>query len=271
MQKLSFQFWLDIPLVFRVARQVDMGVTDRAKIAQELEVGMDKALCFLRWAQLLGLIKVEESKEPNLHITDLCSTILQLGERDQDTLQLIYFTACKRHLITSFLVNDVAYPQRASGFAVEEAHRLIEERSQEFKASLSTLKTQVTRHLKGLIHRNGLGNLGLIRRVERIERKQRNRYVVTPFEPSPLVAAYIIYTSWPPNTAKVAIKEIVSGRNSLGRIFFLDEMQVMTILRKLEERGFVKVETVAGLNQIGINPKLTANDFLDMLINEAKQ
>ena len=218
MQKLTFQFWLDIPLVFKVARQVDQRITDKAKIAQKLKVGIDKARCFVRWAQLLGLVRAKQPRGTNLHTADLYSTLLQLGESDQDTLELIYFIICKRHLITSFLVNDVAYPRRASGFAVQEAHRLIKERSQEFEASSSTLKTQVTRHLKGLIHRNGFGGLGLIRRREREERKQRDGYyVVTPFEPSLLVAAYIIYTNWPSHTAKVAISEIVSGRNSMGR------------------------------------------------------
>lgn len=241
-----------------------MGITDKAEIAQQLEVGVDKALCFLRWAQLLRLIGVKQSREATLRTTGFYTALLQLGERKRDALGLIYFTACKWHLITSFLVNDVAYPRRASGFTVGEAHHLIEERSKEFEASLSTLKTQVTRHLRGLIHRKGFGKLGLIR-------KGKTRYYITPFEPNPFVCAYIIYTNWPPNTAKVAIKEIVSGRNSVGRIFFLDEMQVMTILRKLEDRGFVKIETVAGLNQIGINPKLTPDDFLDMLIGEIKR
>ena len=88
--------------------------------------------------------------------------------------------------------------------------------------------------------------------------------------PGRLVAAYIIYVSWPPNTAKVAIDEILSGRNSLGRLFFLDEMQVMGLLRKLEERDLVKVETVARINQIGINPKLTADEILGMVVREAE-
>lgn len=261
MQRLTFQFWLDIPFVFQVARIVDRGVIDEAEVARQLKVGVDKARPFLRWAQLLGLLEEEQSKEANLRTTDLYKILLQLGKKEQDTLELIYFITCKRHLITAFLVNDVAYPRRFSGFTREEARYLIEERSQEFKAKLSTLKSQASRHLRGLIHRKGFGNLGLIQ-------KRGTRYSIASFEPNPLIAAYIIYTNWPPNTAKVAISQIVSGSNSVGRIFFLTKFQVISILRELEDRGLVKIETAAGLDQIGRDPHITPEDILEMILAE---
>jgi len=66
----------------------------------------------------------------------------------------------------------------------------------------------------------------------------------------------------------VRIKEVVSGQNSLGRIFFLTEPQVMALLSKLEQERALALEVIADLRQIGPNPSMTAEDFLEMLIHD---
>jgi len=61
---------------------------------------------------------------------------------------------------------------------------------------------------------------------------------------------------------------VVSGPNSLGRIFFLTEPQVMVLLSKLEQERALALEIVADLNQIGLNPAMKAEGFLEMLIHD---
>lgn len=272
MQKLSFQFRLDIPFAFAVAGQIGLGLSDKASIARELRVGVDKAACFLRWVELLGLAVTTPGPDPrSLVVTGLHGALQQVGETSHISLQLLYSITCRRHVITSFLINEVAYRNRYRGFSGEEARELIRDYAGGFHASLRTLKNQVTRHLKSLVHRRGFGNLGLVRKAAAGERAAlRREYTVTPLEPNPLVAAHVVYANWPSSTAKVAISQIVSGRNSVGRIFFLSRFQVMSILRELENRGLIKIETAAGLDQIGVNPEVTFEDILQMIVQEVK-
>lgn len=165
----------------------------------------------------------------------------------------------------------MAYHNRHRGFSGEDARESIKDHADRFGASLATLKNQVTRHLKTLVHGRGFGNLGVVRKATVSEGTAlRGEYTVTSVEPSPLASAYMIYANWPSNTAKVAISEIVSGRNSVGRIFFLNGFRVMSVLRELEDRDLVKIETAAGLDQIGRNPKISLQDILQMIVTEAK-
>jgi len=271
-QKLSFQFGLDIPFAFAVARQVALGVFDKAAIARELRVGVDKAACFLRWVELLALTRaVVGPGGRSFLVTGFHDALQQVGEMSLTSLELLYAVTCRRHMITSFVINEVAYHNRHRGFSREDACESIKDYADQFHASLPTLKNQVTRHLKSLVHRRGFGNLGVVRKAAAGEGiALRGEYTITPLEPDPLAAAYVIYANWPSHTAKVAISETVSGRNSVGRIFFLNEFQVMSILQELGDRDLVKIETAAGLDQIGRNPKITLEDILQMIVTEAK-
>jgi len=271
--KLSFQFRLDIPFAFAVARQVALGVYDKAAIARELHVGVDKAACFLRWVELLGLARaVTQPDGRSFLVTGFHDALRQVGEMSLTSLELLYWVTCRRHMITSFLINEVAYHNRHRGFSREDARELIKDHTDRFGVSLATLKNQVTRHLATLVHRRGFGNLGVVRKaIAREGTALGGEYMVTPLEPDPLAAAYVICANWPPHTAKVAISEIVSGRNSVGRVFFLNEFQVISILRELEGRDLVKIETAAGLDQIGRNLNITLEDILQMIVTEAKR
>jgi hypothetical protein len=64
------------------------------------------------------------------------------------------------------------------------------------------------------------------------------------------------------------IGEVVTGQNRLGRIFFLSEPQVMALLSRLEQERAIALEVIADLRQIGPNPSMKAEDFLEMLIHD---
>ncbi len=263
MQKMSIPFKLDLMLLGKILDAVLGGVTTCEDVARPLGIGEPKVRFFCYWGMVLKLVESKEATEFPYRVTEMYSR-LSGHLTDFSIQQVLYSLACSNHMILSFIVNDFAWGRFAKATFSFSPVELRKEASTALGLSEESLKRQIPIHLGTLTGRNGFGNLGLIK-------KRRAEYVLCPLQPDPLVAAHIIYTNWPSHTAKVAISEIVSGRNSVGRLFFLDEMQVMTILRKLEARGFVKIETVAGLNQIGINLKLTPDDFLDMLISEVKQ
>jgi len=253
-------FKLDVSQIFRVADLIHSGTVSLQDIGQALAIGQRKVRSLREWGCMANILEGSRST------TELYPYIRRLKETGKwlQVLQLVYYWLCRNNSIMGYVVHG--YGGRGK-FTVEELNKGLIESDVLSDMSEKNIKKGVNVTLNSLTDSQGLGNLGFIQKATR----GTNWYSVHPQRPDPFVAAYIIYTNWPPNTAKVAIKEIVSGRNGLGRIFFLDEIQVMTILRKLEARGFVKIETVAGLNQIGINPKLTPDDFLDMLINEVKQ
>ncbi|MEA3376690.1 MAG: DUF4007 family protein, partial [Chloroflexota bacterium] len=91
---------------------------------------------------------------------------------------------------------------------------------------------------------------------------------VNSYRPDWRSAAYILYDFWPENTSRMRTEEVVSGQNKLGRIFFLTEPQVMALLSRLEQERAIALEVVADLRQIGLNPSMRAEDFLEMLIHD---
>lgn len=263
MQKMSIPFKLDLVLLGKVLDVILGGASAYRDVACPLGIGEPKVRFFCYWGMVLKLVESNEATEFPYRVTEMYSR-LRGHLTDFRIRQVLYSLACSNHAILSFIMNDFAWGRFVKAASSLSPIELRKKASTALGLSEESLKRQIPIHLGTLTGRNGFGNLGIIK-------KHGTEYVLCSLQPDPLVAAYTIYTNWPSHTAKVPISEIVSGRNSMGRIFFLDEMQVMTILRKLEARGFVKIETVAGLNQIGINPKLTPDDFLDMLISEAKQ
>ena len=253
-------FKLDVSKMLTVADLIHSELAPLQDISQALTMGQRKVRCLREWGCMANILKGSRST------TELYPYIKRLRSTNKwlQVLQLVHYWLCRNNPILSYVAHGYAGQEK---FTVEELNRNLVERDVLSGISEKNIRKALNVTLNSLTDPKGLGDLGLVQRIT----QGSTRYEVHSQPPEPLVAAYIIYTNWPPNTAKVAINEIVSGRNSLGRIFFLDETQVMTLLRDLEARGFVKIETVASLNQIGINPKLTPHDFLDMLINEARQ
>jgi hypothetical protein len=152
-----------------------------------------------------------------------------------------------------------------TGFTVEELGGNLIESGVLSGISEKNVKKAINTTLNSLTGLTGLKSLGLIQKAA----GRTNWYGIHPRCPELLIAAYIIYVNWPSHTAKIAISEILSGRNSLGKLFFLTRFQVMSILRELEERGMVKIETAASLDQIGRDSRITPTDILEMIVVEA--
>jgi len=262
MQKMSIPFKLDLKLLGKILDAILDGASTYRDVARPLGIGEPKVRFFCYWGIILQLVESNEATEFPYRVTEMYSR-LRGHLTDFGIQQVLYGLACSNHMILSFIINDFAWNRFIKAILSFSSVELRKEASTALGLSEESLKRQIPIHLGTLTGRNGFGNLGIIK-------KCGAEYVLCPLEPDPLVAAYIIYTHWPPNTAKVAISQVLSGRNSVGRIFFLTRFQVMSILRELEDRGLVKIETAAGLDQIGRDPRVTPDDILEMIVAEAR-
>lgn len=261
MQKMSIPFKLDLKLLSKILDAVLSGASTYGDVARPLGIGQPKVRFFCYWGMVLELVESRDTTVFPYRVTEMYSRLRgHLG--NFDIQQILYNFMCRNHTILSFVVNDFAWDRFVKATLNFSATELRKEANKALGLSEESLKRQIPIQLGTLTDRKGFGNLGLIK-------KHGAEYILCPLQPKPLIAAYIIYANWPSHTAKVAISEIVSGRNSVGRIFFLTKFQVMSILRELENRGLIKIETAAGLDQIGRDPRVTPDDVLEMIVAEA--
>ncbi len=257
-------FRFDIDSVLSVAQLIDSGTSSLDSLAQALATGQRKVRSIREWGCMSGILADSSTVTGLYHrVRDLVS-----AGRRVEPCELAYYLLCQNNAIIQNIANDSA---RLGRFNADSVVRSVVDSGVLGTNSERNILHGVRVSLDSLAGGTGVDSssgLGLLDILHDIENAP-GWYTVHPHAPHVLVAGYILYSAWPPDTAKVAISEVAAGRNSLGRVFFLEEAQVIGLLRALEARGLVKVEMAAGINQIGINPKVTANDILDMLIQEA--
>jgi len=112
----------------------------------------------------------------------------------------------------------------------------------------------------------GFGKIGILEELES-EGKDKN-FEVHSYWVEPLVAAYIIYDIWKDGQTSMGIDKIVSEKYNLGRMFLMDEDAVRETLEEIQSKKLITIETIAGLNQIRINPSISKENILDMIIKE---
>lgn len=251
-------FKLEVDKVFSIAELRDSGVGSKEDIARMLGMGRRKVRSLSDWGCMANILEGRGARS----VTDFYRYVRNLNEagRRLDVLQLMYYWLCRNNAVIKHIVHEYGEPGEF------EKQELIEGlvKSNSVSGSRNTIRGAVNTTLNSLMDPEGLRDLGVIAR----DGKRPESYSLHSQRSDGLIAAYIIYTNWPPNTAKVAISRIVSGRNSVGRIFFLTKFQVMSILRELEDQGLVKIETAAGLDQIGRDPDVSPEDILEMVLAE---
>jgi hypothetical protein len=251
-------FELDVNKMFTVVDLIHSGVVSLQDIGQALGMGQRKVRSLREWGCMANILEGSRSTTAAYpHLRKLKETGKWL-----QVLQLAYYWLCRNNSFMGYIVHR--YGEQGE-FTVEQLKRDLIESDVSSGKSEKSVRRGINVTLNSLTNTKGLGDLELFRKVTR----GRTWYSACSRCPDLLIVAYIIYTNWPSHTAKVAISEIVAGRNSVGRIFFLTEFQVMSILRELEDQGLIKIETAAGLDQIGRDPRITSDNILEMIIAEA--
>lgn len=266
-RKTPFQsFRLDLDSVANCITLIRAGINTRRAIAQELGMGEKKVEGIFEWAEFLGLLEDR--------LRTKAQVLKPLGQKlpefpgfpgNTQALEILYAMIVINHPLINRIVNHFAYDvsrQFDPTFDKDTFKRALLNIGQDFDVAPGFLSKRAYIYLDLLTNSSNFGKLGIF--VETSNKTFR----VNSYRPDWRSAAYILYDLWPEDTSRMRIDEVVNGRNSLGRIFFLTEPQVMVLLSRLEQERAIALEIVADLKQIGPNPSMKAEDFLEMLIHD---
>jgi len=257
--------YLDIPTILRISCCLDEPKTKK-QIVETEGMGEPKVRGLLEWGRHLGVIRLQADG------TYLATAFGRRVDkvRSQYLYELLYWNLVNGHRAIGLTVNHFLYNKSVSFSpefsSVELRQFLIQKRPEIGYPTDRDLKSVYLESLSAL-HRplKGFGTMGM---VVSLPDGQTKMFRVNSHCPDWRSAAYILYSWWPPNISRMRISEVSSGYDSLGRIFFLAESQLMVLLAKLEQERAIALEIVADLNQIGLNPAMKAEDFLEMLIHD---
>jgi len=263
-RRFIMKHYLDVPMILRISRYL-REPKSKKQIAEAEGMGQPKVRGLLEWGRHLGIIELRG--DGTYMATPLGRSIDEIGSRY--LYEILYWRLVKEHRAVKTIVNDFLYGRSRSfspEFSSKELKRFLQQRSSDLgHPTEGDLKSIHLESLNALSKQlKGFGTLGMIVALS----DQMETFRINFYRPDWRSAAYILYDSWPENTSRMRIEEVVSGQNSLGRIFFLTEPQVMALLSKLEQERAIALEVIADLRQIGPNPSMKAEDFLEMLIHD---
>jgi hypothetical protein len=260
------RFSLDLTLVYKLLECIpDEGISAAQIRKQFPELGGEKVRGLREWADDLGLTCQSEQKTFTSQFGKAAS-LAKNSSIESKIQEIMYYKLATSYDLEVFsaLINDFLFDISRTfdqSFDLEEARRRILALV-ETGANPKYVRGEVSTAIRALTSEQGVSKLDIVVPIS------RDCYRVNSYRPDWRTAAYILYDSWPENTSRIRIDEVISGQNSLGRIFFLTEPQVMVLLSKLEQERAIALEIVADLNQIGPNPSMKAEDFLEMLIHD---
>jgi hypothetical protein len=260
------RFRLDITLVYKFLDNIPLHGSPFLLIRQQFpELGTEKVRSIKEWSGDLGLtIQTKHGifLTPLGRATGLCKNT-KLENKMQEIMYYKLATNPKTEVFSIF-VNEFLYEVSKT---IDQCFDLNEAKVRilnniDSQANPKYIKGEVRTALNTLINENGLNKIGMVMNLG------NDLYKVYPQRPDWRSFSYMLYDSWPENTSRINVSQLFSTRNSLGRIFFMDESQLLVLLSKLEQERAIALEIVADLNQIGLNPTCKASDFLEMIIRD---
>ena len=266
-KKTPFQsFRLNMDDVASCAELISAGIDTRRAIAEALGMGEKKVEGIFEWAEFLGFLENRPRTKAQV-LKPLGRKLLEFPGFPDNTqaMEILYAMIVINHPLINRVVNHFAYDVARRfdpAFDKGTLKRALLSIGQDFNVAPAFLSKRAYIYLDLFTNSSGFGKLRIFVEAD------IGSFQVNSYRPDWRTAAYILYDSWPENVSRIRISEVVSGQNSLGRIFFLTEPQVMVLLSKLEQERAIALEIVADLNQIGLNPAMKAEDFLEMLIHD---
>ena len=111
-----------------------------------------------------------------------------------------------------------------------------------------------------------LGEFGLIDYVSR-ENKIYRKNIVSPEQIPPRIAWALILSKYP-NQAEISLDRLLNDAGSIGRVFNLDIISLLKILRSIENMGVLKIVRTAGLDVIKVLRAETALENIEAYYKE---
>jgi hypothetical protein len=262
------RFRLNLDLIYKLLDCIPAeGATPAAIRSQFPELGGEKIRGVREWADDLGLTYPDGLRD---FLTPLGKAIrLTKGSMVENKMrEILYYKLSTSKDLDVFrtIVNVILFDvsRRVDPTVdIDEIKRRVLAAGIASEASSKYVQGEVSTVLNALTSMDGLGATRIVLSVG------QNRYKVNPYRPDWRATAYILYDSWPAtNPSRMRVEEVATGYSRLGRIFFLSQSEVIILLSKLEQERAIALEVVADLNQIGLNPAMKAEDFLEMLIHD---
>lgn len=266
----SFQnFNLDLDIIERVLKIFSNGISSPIDIASELGMGPRKVRDIFEWSNHLELLCKNPSNSKQ-SLTTLGQKIIGFNgwTNQQIILDILYTNLVRNHGVINQIVNDLAYNSTLgalSKITINDYRAFLSSLAPTFDAKVDVMLDRSSKFLNALVQPSGFGNLEIFSLA-----KDKLSFLVRPKVPAWQSAAYILYSTWPTNVSRLRIDELLRERNSLGRIFFLSEMQILSLFSRLEQERIIALEIIADLNQVGLNPSLRANDLWEMISDDQR-
>lgn len=261
----SFKF--DIPLCITYCEQIrNSGKIDVGLIGQFTGTNIPKINENISYLRFCDLIKDNQ-------ISSFGTKILYLKNNPEFVEPLLLYKlsrGCENggHYYFSRLVNDVLY---------NIAFEVLNYRTLGDILNLAILSDKESEYCKDkdkkLYYRQalrmgladattGFGKMGMVV-------NNNDSYEISGYIPHKLITGYILYDNWPVGRSALKITEIIYNDYLPGKIFFLGRDIINQQLHELALDKIISIEQEAGLDQIRLNPQLTANDILDRMVNLA--
>lgn len=259
-------FAFEVPYIIYLLDEINKGCNTKEKMKDELGIGKNKVDVEIEWLRFIQAIDFENQE---IVLTPLGKFYLKVKYNDEFLEPILLYYLLRNpylennngHFYYSTLVNEIFYEMlfeyrdKITTDEIREKFLLIDGNKNNLKFVAAAL-TGITDS------QVGFGKIGIVEKIDK-------EYEVHSYWVEPLVAAYIIYDLWEENMVAKSIKEIETEKYHIGRMFLMDEDTVRETLEEIQALKLITIETIAGLNQVRINPNITKEDILNMIIKEA--
>ena len=261
-------------------------VSKEEKPMDVLGIGSNMVKSLRYWLQVAGITQEKKSGKRIQTFTPLGELIYQYDRyiEEQGTLALLQYNLANNEdeatswyyffnffKMQEFTKEDFMNSLR-TWVTMQDERVNVEERSlqDDFNCIINTYLPRNKYSVKYVSPENNiacpLGELGLIDYVSR-ENKIYRKNIASP-EQIPARIAWAMILSKYPNQAEISLDKLLNDTGSIGRIFNLDIISLLKILRSIENMGAVKIVRTAGLDVIKVLRKETALENIEAYYKE---
>lgn len=153
-----------------------------------------------------------------------------------------------------------------SGESEDKGNKAIRSLSDDFACIINTYLSRYKLHQNKIAPENNidcpLGELGLLDILNREKRTYKKSVpAVSTFDPWVVLAVIVDQAG---ERSEIGLNELLMAPCNIGRVFNLDAITMLELLRKVEKTGEIKIIRTAGLDIIRINEQRTFQECVDV-------
>ncbi len=153
-----------------------------------------------------------------------------------------------------------------SGESEDKGNKAIRSLSDDFACIINTYLSRYKLHQNKIAPENNidcpLGELGLLDILNREKRTYKKSVpAVSTFDPWVVLAVIVDQAG---ERSEIGLNELLVAPCNIGRVFNLDAITMLELLRKVEKTGEIKIIRTAGLDIIRINEQRTFQECVDV-------